>query len=86
MENELAVKTAGHLLKYLMQTQKRALKHIREVTMYEANQFMVLDVYARRNLELTETIRDKRRHGSLLWLLDQTATAMGGRLLKKWLD
>ena len=86
VENDLAVKTVGSLLLYVKKTQKRALRHLQGITVYEANEYMVLDVYARRNLELTETIRDKKRQGSLLSFLDHTATAMGGRLLKKWLD
>ena len=59
MENDLAVKTVGSLLLYVKKTQKRALRHLQGITVYEANEYMVLDVYARRNLELTETIRDK---------------------------
>lgn len=85
-KNELAVRTTSHLLRYLMETQKRALDHMQKIEMYESDQYMQLDMHARRNLELTETIRDKKRRGSLLWLLDHTSTAMGGRLLKRWLD
>lgn len=86
LADQLGLKTIGHLLQYVKHTQKRTLNHLQEVTVYEAHQSMILDANARRNLELTETIRDKKRHGSLLWLLDHTVTAMGGRLLKKWLD
>lgn len=86
LHNDLAVLTTGHLLHYLMQTQKRSLLHLQKIIAYDTKGYMVLDERARRNLELTATIRDNKRHGSLLWLLDQTATAMGGRLLKQWLD
>lgn len=74
------------LLAYLEETQKRSLAHLHRVQLYEAAGYMVLDPFTRRNLELTETIRDKTKKGSLLWLLDQTVTAMGGRLLRRWID
>ncbi|GEN35235.1 DNA mismatch repair protein MutS [Aneurinibacillus danicus] len=77
---------ASGLLSYLRETQKRSLDHLHRVTIYEASSFMVLDQFTRRNLELVETIRDKSKKGSLLWLLDQTVTAMGGRLLRRWID
>lgn len=86
LQNELAVMTTGHLLRYIKETQKRTLKHLRPIKTYRAEEYMVLDVFARRTLELTETVRERKRHGTLLWLLDKTVTAMGGRLLKKWLD
>jgi DNA mismatch repair protein MutS len=71
---------------YLEQTQKRSLEHFRRLRRYDAKQYMMLDEVARRNLELTQTLAEGKRKGSLLWLLDRTATAMGSRLLKKWLD
>lgn len=74
------------LLDYLEETQKRSLSHLHRVHLYEAQTFMMLDQFTRRNLELTETIRDKAKKGSLLWLLDRTVTAMGGRLLRRWVD
>lgn len=74
------------LLSYLKETQKRSLDHLHRVNLYEAAAFMVLDQFTRRNLELVETIREKSKKGSLLWLLDQTVTAMGGRLLRRWID
>ncbi|MBN6188686.1 DNA mismatch repair protein MutS [Aneurinibacillus sp. BA2021] len=77
---------ARGLLSYLQETQKRSLDHLHRVHVYEAAAYMVLDQFTRRNLELVETIRDKSKKGSLLWLLDQTATAMGGRLLRRWID
>ncbi|MFC4077935.1 DNA mismatch repair protein MutS [Salinithrix halophila] len=80
------LEAAGLLHTYLRETQKRALAHMNRLERYDAGQFMVLDTAARHNLELTTTLREGRRKGSLLWLLDRTATAMGSRLLKKWLD
>ncbi|HEY8529690.1 MAG TPA: DNA mismatch repair protein MutS, partial [Paenibacillaceae bacterium] len=63
-----------------------SLAHIRTVKAYDTQRYMRLDPYTRRNLELTETIRDRSRKGSLLWLLDRTRTAMGARMLRRWLD
>ena len=74
------------LLSYLYETQKRSLAHIRHIRSYEKQQFMILDPFTRRNLELTETARDRSKKGSLLWLLDRTVTAMGARLLRRWVD
>lgn len=74
------------LFGYLKETQKRSLEHLKRVDVYESRQYMILDAFSRRNLELTETVRDHRKKGSLLWLLDRTATAMGGRLLRKWIE
>jgi DNA mismatch repair protein MutS len=78
--------TFARLLNYLVKTQKRSLDHLQTVQVYQVNQYMKIDLYSKRNLELTETIRSKGRKGSLLWLLDETITAMGGRLLKQWID
>src|SRR5690606_21959813 len=86
LEDEKLVITFGRLLNYLMKTQKRSLDHLQQVQVYYTNQFMKIDLYSKRNLELTESIRGKGKKGSLLWLLDQTVTAMGGRLLKQWID
>lgn len=74
------------LLSYLEDTQKRNLSHLRVLHSYEPNQYMILDYHTRRNLELTETVRDRSKKGSLLWLLDKTQTAMGARLLRRWID
>lgn len=82
----LAVRAAGALLAYLEQTQKRELTNISALRVYRPHVHMHLDPTARRNLELTRTIRDAGRKGSLLWLLDQTATAMGGRQLRAWIE
>lgn len=76
----------GLLLIYLEHTQKRSLGHMNRIRPYDSRQFMFLDDAARRTLELTETLREGKRQGSLLGLIDRTATAMGSRLLKKWLD
>jgi len=78
--------TASRLFHYLYRTQKRSLDHLQPVSVYEIDQFMKIDYFSKRNLELTETIRTKGKKGSLLWLLDETKTAMGGRLLKQWID
>ncbi|SFS60340.1 DNA mismatch repair protein MutS [Marininema halotolerans] len=80
------LEVAGLLHTYLQQTQKRAMAHMNRLERYDAGQYMILDTAARQNLELTTTLREGQKKGSLLWLLDQTATAMGSRLLKKWLD
>lgn len=78
--------TTARLFNYLHRTQKRSLDHLQKVTTYQANQYMKIDYFSKRNLELTETIRSKGKKGSLLWLLDETKTAMGGRLLKQWVN
>lgn len=79
-------KTVSRLFHYLYRTQKRSLDHLQPVKMYEIQQFMKIDYFSKRNLELTETIRFKGKKGSLLWLLDETKTAMGGRQLKQWVE
>ena len=81
-----AVLAAGGLLQTLLQLQKNDLPHIRVLQYYTAGRFMELDMDARRNLELTETMRSKEKKGSLLWVLDKTHTAMGGRMLRSWLE
>ena len=81
-----SVCAAGSLMEYLYQTQKSDLSHIAHIKNYQSSQFMLLDVSSRRNLELTETLREKGRKGSLLWVLDKTKTAMGARLLRKWVE
>ncbi|WP_373231541.1 DNA mismatch repair protein MutS [Cohnella sp.] len=79
-------KAVALLLSYLNETQKRSLAHLRSVKAYDSESYMSLDAFTRRNLELTETVRDRSRKGSLLSLLDRTRTAMGARLLKRWID
>ena len=81
-----AVIAAGALLSTLLTLQKNDLAHIRELQYYTTGRFMELDLDARRNLELTETMRSKEKKGSLLWVLDKTHTAMGGRMLRSWLE
>ncbi len=77
---------AGALMKYLSETQRNALEHITELRFYQGSETMLLDRNTRRNLELTESIRGRSRKGSLLNLLDRTSTAMGGRLLRTWIE
>ncbi|PJY98583.1 MULTISPECIES: DNA mismatch repair protein MutS [Bacillus] len=86
LNNEDITKTFMRLYTYLKRTQKRSLDHLQPVQVYELEEAMKIDLYSKRNLELTETIRSKNKKGSLLWLLDETKTAMGGRLLKQWID
>ncbi|MGX7389764.1 DNA mismatch repair protein MutS [Dolosigranulum pigrum] len=74
------------LLHYLAQTQMRQLDHLQQAEVYEMDHFLVYGKEARRNLELTTSLRDGTKEGTLLWLLDETKTAMGGRMLKSWLD
>ncbi|GAA0366238.1 DNA mismatch repair protein MutS [Bacillus horti] len=74
------------LQSYLEDTQKRSVGHLQPVQLYQTHSFLHLDPSSRRNLELTETIRAQSKKGSLLWLLDETSTAMGGRLIKKWIQ
>ena len=76
----------GSLLQTLLTLQKNDLRHIRELQYYTSGRFMELDMDARRNLELTETMRSKEKKGTLLWVLDKTHTAMGGRMLRSWLE
>ncbi|MDQ0199898.1 DNA mismatch repair protein MutS [Neobacillus ginsengisoli] len=78
--------TAARLFHYLYRSQKRSLDHLQPVTTYQIHEYMKIDYYSKRNLELTETIRSKGKKGSLLWLLDETMTSMGGRMLKHWID
>lgn len=80
------ITAVGRLFHYVLRTQKRSLDHLQPVEIYYTNQFMKIDVHSKRNLELTETIRTKEKTGSLLWLLDKTKTAMGGRMLKQWME
>lgn len=77
---------AGAVLEYLYQTQKGNLSHMTTITPYSTGQYMVLDTSTRRNLELIETLREKQKRGSLLWVLDKTKTAMGARLLRTWVE
>ena len=82
----LGIIAAGSLLQYLYETQKNQLSHMRVLQPYDISSYMVLDSSSRRNLELTETIRDKQKRGSLLWVLDKTKTAMGSRMLRSFIE
>jgi DNA mismatch repair protein MutS len=81
----LAVRAAGAIVQYLGETQRAALSQLTQLASYSTSQFMVLDAYTRRNLEIFETARSRSVKGSLLGVLDLTQTAMGGRLLRRWL-
>ena len=81
-----ALRAVGGLMAYLYETQKTDLSYMNTLRYYASGRFMELDPVARRNLELTETLRGKEKKGSLLWVLDKTRTAMGGRLLRNWLE
>ena len=77
---------AGGLMQYLMDTQKTSLEHITHLYPYLTSKYMLLDSSTRRNLELTETLREKQKRGSLLWVLDKTKTAMGARTLRQFVE
>ena len=81
-----AVRAVGAMIAYLEHTQKTSLTYLNTINTYEVNQYMDIDVNTRRNLEITETMRDKVKRGSLLWVLDNTETSMGARLLKQWIE
>lgn len=84
--DELEKEATGKLLTYLSVTQKRSLGHIQKAEEYQPEHFLKLDYFSKTNLELTRSIRTGKKQGTLLWLLDETKTAMGGRLLKQWID
>ena len=81
----LAIRAAGGLLNYLEDTQKESLAPLQPLSTYTTTEFLVIDNQTRRNLEITQTVRDGIFHGSLLWALDKTTTAMGSRALRRWL-
>lgn len=83
---ETGIIAAGAALGYLYETQKSTLEHLTHITPYTTGQFMMLDTFTRRNLELTETLREKQKRGSLLWVLDKTRTAMGARMLRSFVE
>ena len=85
-EKELAITSINALIEYIEETQKTSLDHINKITVYNISKYMALDVNSRRNLEITEKMRDKSKKGTLLWVLDKTSTSMGGRLLRRWLS
>ena len=83
---DCGVISAGALLQYLLETQKNSLSNLTHITPYAAGKYMMLDSATRRNLELCETLREKQKRGSLLWVLDKTKTAMGARTLRKYVE
>ena len=85
-ERTLVVSSINALIEYIEETQKTSLDHINKITVYKLSKYMALDINARRNLEITEKMRDKSKKGTLLWVLDKTSTSMGGRLLRRWLN
>lgn len=86
LTDPLEKEATGKLLTYLAETQKRSLGHIQKAEEYQPEHFLKLDYFSKTNLELTRSIRTGKKQGTLLWLLDETKTAMGGRLLKQWID
>ncbi len=82
----VSINATGALLAYLHDTQKTSLSHINKIKFYSREEYMLLDETARRNLEISETMRSKEKRGSLLWAIDKTKTSMGSRLLRSWLD
>ena len=85
-EYEAGTIAAGAVLAYLYETQKSTLDHLTAITPYTTGQYMMLDTSTRRNLELTETLREKQKRGTLLWVLDKTKTAMGARMLRSFVE
>ena len=85
-EKLFAVNAINGLIEYISQTQKTSLEHINTIKMYNTSKYMSLDINARRNLEITERMRDKSKKGTLLWVLDKTSTSMGGRMLRRWIN
>lgn len=83
---DCGVIASGAILQYLYETQKNTLDHLTTIVSYASGNFMILDSSTRRNLELLETMREKQKRGSLLWVLDKTRTAMGARLLRNWIE
>lgn len=85
-DKKLAISAGGALVEYMLQTGKRDLSHINKINFVRNDSFMLIDINTRRNLELTETMHEGKRFGSLLWLLDKTVTSMGARLIKNWIE
>lgn len=86
LNDERLMKAFSRLLNYIQQTQKRSLDHLQQADVIKLKDYLSLDMYSKRNLELTETIIKKGKQGSLLWVLDKSVTAMGSRMLKKWIE
>ena len=85
-KESLVIRAVNGLMYYLTDTQKTKLDYIKNIKIYSTSKYMSLDINARRNLELTEKMRDKSKKGTLLWVLDKTETSMGGRLLRRWIN
>lgn len=85
-DKTLCICAINGLLTYILETQKTNLDHINKIILYNNTKYMCLDINARRNLELTEKLRDKSKKGTLLWVLDRTSTSMGGRRLRRWIN
>ena len=85
-DKTLCICAINGLLTYILETQKTNLDHINKIILYNNTKYMCLDINARRNLELTEKLRDKSKKGTLLWILDRTSTSMGGRRLRRWIN
>ncbi len=83
---DFAISAINGLLAYIKETQKMEMEHVSRIKIYNTTKYMALDISARRNLELTERMRDKSKRGTLLWVLDKTATSMGGRMLRRWIN
>lgn len=85
-DHTIGVNAAGAVLQYLYETQKNSLTHLTHIAPYITSKYMLIDSSSRRNLELVETMREKQKRGSLLWVLDKTKTAMGARLLRNYVE
>ncbi len=85
-DDKIGLVSAGAAMRYLLETQKTSLAHITKITPYRSGKYMIIDTSTRRNLELLETLREKQKRGSLLWVLDKTKTAMGARLLRSFIE
>jgi len=86
LNNQESISASGALLEYLYETQMNRLAHIVNIRKYNIDAYMLLDISSRRNLELTKTLRNGDKKGSLLWVMDKTVTSMGARLLRKWIE
>jgi len=86
LNDERLMKAFSRLLNYIQETQKRSLDHLQQAQVIKLKDYLALDMYSKRNLELTQTILRKGKRGSLLWVLDKTITSMGSRLLKQWVE
>jgi len=85
-ENKLWIHAIGALVDYIKKTQNTIPEHLKNINIYDVEEFMHMDIVARSNLEITKNLRDGGKRGSLLWVIDKTETAMGGRLLRRWLE